>query len=149
MKDSTITRATKRVLDILFFMGMLVTLTLPVSLHYYGTINSVFEEYYIQMLIIFFISGVFAVLILGELRRMFRTVLEDDCFVEENVKSLNKMGIYSFAIMLVMLLRIKIDFTPSVALIIIVFLIAGLFSRVLALVFAKAVEYKRENDYTI
>ena len=150
MQESKITRATKWILDIMFFVGMVVTLTLPVSMHYYGVyVNSLFQEHYVQMLIIFFIAGVFAVLILGELRRMFRTVLADNCFVQDNVKSLNRMGIYSFGIMLVMLLRLPLLFTPAVSIIVIVFLIAGLFSRVLALVFAKAVEYKEENDFTI
>lgn len=149
MKDSRITRVTKDILDIMFFIGMIVTLTLPVSMHFYGKINPLFADYYLQMVIIFFISGVFAVLILGELRRMFRTVLADDCFVEANVKSLNRMGLYSFAIMLVSLCRLPLYFTPAVAIIVIVFLIAGLFSRVLAIVFAKAVEYKQENDFTI
>lgn len=149
MKDSRITRVTKYILDIMFFIGMVVTLTLPVSMHYYGRYNSFFEKYYIQMVIIFFLSGVFAVLILGELRKMFRTVLADDCFVKANVESLNRMGLYSFAIMLISVLRLPLYFTPSVAIIVIVFLIAGLFSRVLAIVFSKAVEYKQENDFTI
>lgn len=149
MKESTITRVTKHILDIMFFVGMAVTLTLPVSMHYYGRINPLFEEYYIQLLAVFFLSGVLAVLILAELRRMFRTVLADDCFVEANVKSLKRMGVYSFGIMFVSLCRLPLYFTPSVAIIVIVFLIAGLFSRVLAIVFAKAVEYKQENDFTI
>lgn len=149
MKDSKITRVTKDILDIMFFLGMIATLTLPVSMHFYGKINPLFADYYLQMVIIFFISGVFAVLILGELRRMFRTVLADDCFVEANVKSLNRMGLYSFAIMLASLCRLPLYFTPAVAIIVIVFLIAGLFSKVLAIVFAKAVEYKQENDFTI
>lgn len=149
MKDSKITRVTKYILDIMFFIGMVVTLTLPVSMHYYGRYNSYFEKYYIQMVIIFFLSGVFAVLILGELRKMFRTVLADDCFVKENVDSLNRMGIYAFAIMLISILRLPLYFTPAVLIIVIVFLIAGLFSRVLAIVFSKAVEYKQENDFTI
>lgn len=149
MSNSKITKVTKYILDVLFFVGIVVTFTLPVSMHYYGKINALFADYYVQMVIIFFIAGAFAVLILGELRKMFKTVLQDDCFVEENVKSLNKMGLYSFAIMLVMLFRLPLYFTPSVAIILVVFTIAGLFSRVLAIVFAKAVEYKQENDFTI
>lgn len=149
MKENLITKVTKHILDIMFFVGMVVTLTLPVSMHYYGRVNPLFKDYYIQMLLVFFASGVLAVLILGELRRMFRTVLADNCFVEENVKSLKRMGIYSFGIMFVSLCRLPLYFTPAVAIIVIVFLIAGLFSRVLAIVFAKAVEYKQENDFTI
>ena len=150
MKENKIAGATKVLLDIMYFVGMVVTLTLPVSFKWYGTvINPYFGEYYIWMVLIFMTAGVFAVLILRELRKMFRTVLADDCFVKENVKSLNRMGIYSFAIMAVMLCRIPLYFTPAVFIIVVVFLIAGLFSRVLAIVFDKAVQYKEENDFTI
>ena len=142
MKENKIAGATKVLLDIMYFVGMVVTLTLPVSFKWYGTvINPFFGEYYIWMVLIFMTAGVFAVLI--------RTVLADDCFVKENVKSLNRMGIYSFAIMAVMLCRIPLYFTPAVFIIVVVFLIAGLFSRVLAIVFDKAVQYKEENDFTI
>ena len=102
MKENKIAGATKVLLDIMYFVGMVVTLTLPVLFKWYGTvINPFFGEYYIWMVLIFMTAGVFAVLILRELRKMFRTVLADDCFVKENVKSLNRMGIYSFAIMAV------------------------------------------------
>ena len=149
MKGNSITGATKILLDIMFYVGIVVTLTLPVSFYFYGKYNEFFKTYYIQMVVIFMIAGVFAVLILYELRRIFKTVLNDDCFVKSNVRSLNRMGIYSFAIMLVMLCRLPMFFTPAVFVIVVVFLIAGLFSRVLAIVFDRAVEYKQENDFTI
>lgn len=137
------------ILDIMFFSGIIVTATLPLTMKLYGKYNSFFADYYLPMVIIFMISGTLAVFIIYELRKMFRTVLEDDCFVSGNVVSLNRMGIYSFAIAVTSILRFPLYFTPAVAIIIIVFLIAGLFSRVLAIVFAKAVEYKEENDFTI
>lgn len=149
MKGNSITGATKILLDIMFYVGIVATLTLPVSFYFYGKYNEFFKIYYIQMVVIFMIAGVFAVLILYELRRIFKTVLNDDCFVKSNVRSLNRMGIYSFAIMLVMLCRLPMFFTPAVFVIVVVFLIAGLFSRVLAIVFDRAVEYKQENDFTI
>ena len=102
MKENKIAGATKVLLDIMNFVGMVVTLTLPVSFKWYGTVMSLF-----------------------------------------------RMCIYSFAIMAVMLCRIPLYFTPAVFIIVVVFLIAGLFSRVLAIVFDKAVQYKEENDFTI
>ena len=85
MKENKIAGATKVLLDIMYFVGMVVTLTLPVSFKWYGTvINPFFGEYYIWMVLIFMTAGVFAVLILRELRKMFRTVLADDCFVKES-----------------------------------------------------------------
>ena len=98
---------------------------------------------------IFFLSGIFAVLILQQLRRMFGTVLNDDCFVRENVASLEKMSIYSFFIAVITACRLFIYLTPAVLVIILVFVIAVLFSKVLAGVFDKAVTYKQENDLTI
>ena len=97
----------------------------------------------------FAVSGILAELILYELRRMFRTVLANDCFVEANVKSLKRMGTYSFLIALVTAGRMFLYLTPAVMIIILVFVIAGLFSRVLSQVFDRAVAYKLENDLTI
>lgn len=148
MKNS-LTRFTKIILDIMFFGGIAVTATLPVSIKIYAKYNSFFEKYYYAQLVLFFISGVFAVLIIGELRKMFRTVLADDCFVHANVVSLNKMGTYSFFIALASLVRGGLYITPAICIVVLVFVIAGLFSKVLSRVFDKAVTYKLENDLTI
>ena len=80
---------------------------------------------------------------------MFKTVIKDDCFVKENVISLERMGTFSFAIALITTLRIALYLTPAVLVIILTFIIAGLFSKVLARVFDKAITYKLENDLTI
>ena len=51
MKENKIAGATKVLLDIMYFVGMVVTLTLPVSFKWYGTvINPFFGEYYICLL---------------------------------------------------------------------------------------------------
>lgn len=148
MKDG-VTRFTKVLLDIMFWGGIVVTVTLPVTIYLYGRINSYFERYYLAQLILFFASGVLAVLIIGELRKMFRTVLEDNCFIRENVISLKRMGNYSFFIAAVTVLRAFLYLTPAIGVVFLVFIIAGLFSKVLAQVFDKAVTYKLENDLTI
>ena len=101
------------------------------------------------MMALLFLSGVFAVLIILELRNMFSTVLKEDCFVEENVKSLRRMGTYSFCIAVLSIVRLFLMLTMAMLVIILVFVIAGLFSKVLAGVFDQAVSYKLENDLTI
>ena len=80
---------------------------------------------------------------------MFSSVLNDDCFIRENVVSLQKMSIYSFFIAVITACRLFIYLTPAVLIVILVFVIAGLFSKVLAFVFERAVHYKEENDLTI
>ena len=108
-----------------------------------------FEQYYIQVVILYFINGILAIMLVNELRKMFRTVLKDDCFVRENVASLKKMGVYAFCIAAVSAVRLLFYITPAMILTILVFIVAGFFSMVLSDVFDKAVEYKLENDLTI
>ena len=88
-------------------------------------------------------------LIIRELRKMFCSVLDDNCFIPENVNSLRKMGTYSFCIAIITCCRLFLYMTPAVLIVILVFVIAGLFSKVLSQVFQTAVNYKQENDLTI
>lgn len=144
-----LTLFTKYLLDFMYFAGFVVIVTLPASIRFYGTYNSYFADNYYSLCVIFFLSGVFALLIVQQLRKMMRTVIDDDCFIRENVTSLEKMSIYSFFIAVITACRLFIYSTPAVFIVILVFVIAGLFSRVLAGVFDRAVTYKLENDLTI
>lgn len=148
MKDK-ITILTKLLLDVMFYGGIFVCVTLPISIKFYGRLNSYFEENYIELCLLFFFSGIFAILIIWELRKMFQSVIGDNCFIKRNVTSLRRMGNYSFIIAFITSLRLFLYLTPAVLVVILVFIIAGLFSKVLSLVFDKAVTYKLENDLTI
>lgn len=148
MKDK-LTLFTKYLLDFMNYSGILVIVTLPLSIKFYGNYNTYFANNYFSILVVFLFAGIFALLIIRELRKMFRSVLNDDCFIRENVKSLEKMSIYSFFIAVIVACRLFIYITPSILILILVFVIAGLFSKVLAQVFDKAVTYKLENDLTI
>lgn len=133
----------------MFYSGILVTLTLPLTFKLLGDYYPNIRDNYIVMCILFMLCGLLALWIIYYLRRIFQTVIDENCFVEENVRSLKRMGIASFLISLVTLLRLFFVVTPATLIIILVFFIAGLFSLVLAQVFAQAVSYKQENDYTI
>lgn len=153
MKKETVIIFTKYLLDFMYFAGIAVTVLLPVP----GLVQKVaefldFHDYegrYAEIIIIYFVLGILAVMILGELRKMFRTVLKEDCFVKDNVVSLQRMGTYSFVIAVICLLRTVLYMTIAMLVLVLVFIIAGLFSKVLAFVFDRAVEYKQENDLTI
>ncbi len=149
MKKENIVRLTRIILEIMFFGGILVTVSLPVSLKFLGKFVKEFESRYYESVIIYFVLGILAVLIIGELRKMFRTVAQENCFVYENVVSLQRMGTYSFIIAAVAFMRAILYVTSGILVVIIVFVIAGLFSKVLSFVFDKAVAYKLENDMTI
>ena len=140
---------TKILLDIMFYGGIIVILLVPLLYKLVIPYEPHIEKNYIALCVIMMICGVFAVLILGELRKMFATVIREDCFVKSNVESLKRMGNYSFGIAVTTLARLFCYLNSAVFVILAVFVIAGLFSKVLALVFDKAVAYKLENDLTI
>lgn len=149
MKKESIIRITKYLLDFMFFAGIVVTVTLPFSAKWLINYLPDLEARYTEYVILYFVLGVLAIAVLGELRKMFRTVLADNCFVYDNVVSLQRMGTYSFMIALISLVRTLLCMTIAMLVVILVFIIAGLFSKVLAFVFERAVNYKEENDLTI
>lgn len=148
-KKRTLTVGTKYLLDFMFYGGIVTTATLPVSVKQIGKVMPDLIEHYEETVIIYFVLGISACVLIRELRKIFRTVLDENCFVQENVVSLRKMGNWSFFIALMSVVRSIVYMTPAMAVIILVFVIAGLFSKVLAYVFQQAVEYKEENDLTV
>lgn len=149
MKRETLIKLTKYLLDFMFFSGIAVTVSLPVTIKFLGTFSEGLRENYGESLIIYFVLGIAAIVILRELRRMFQTVVNQNCFVRENVVSLDKMCKWSFFIVLMAIVRTIVYVTPAMLVVILVFTIAGLFSKVLSFVFEEAVGYKEENDFTI
>ena len=157
--DNRLNYFVKAILDFCFYVGLVIEVSVPFTLKY-AIIKSrelmgesmgqyPINEYYWYAVVSIMMAGVAALLILFELRKMMKTVIEDNCFVEANVKSLYRMGTYAFIITGVKLLRCFAYFTPGAVIIAGVFFFAGLFSKVLARVFDRAVSYKQENDLTI
>lgn len=148
-RRQALTKITKYLLDFMFYSGIMVTLSLPFSIRWCGTFLPGFMTHYVAIVVIYAILGILALLLIWELRKIFKTVLNSDCFVMENVVSLKKMGNWSFLIAGMSIVKTMIYATIAMAVVILVFIIAGLFSKVLALVFEEAVRCKTENDLTI
>ncbi len=148
-KKQLLAKGVKYLLDIMFGIGILVTVSLPFSIKWIGQYYEPVIENYQESVIIYFVLGVAALVLIRELRRIFRTVLNQDCFVMENVISLRKMGNWSFFIAGMSVVRSIVYLTVAMLVVILVFIIAGLFSKVLAMVFEEAVRCKEENDLTI
>ena len=146
MEQKRIVIFTKYLLNFMFYSGILVAVSLPYILRLAGKYYSAdFADHYISMLIIFFLSAVCGLIIVWRLT----TVLERNCFVDSNTKSLKVMGKAAFVIAVLFLIKVFILPTPATFIIVITFFIAGIFSHVLSLVFSEAVRYKEENDLTI
>lgn len=149
MQKEKLIKLTKYLLDIMFYGSIVVTASLPVTVKMLGAFSEKLHNHYLEGVIIYFVLGIAAIVILRELRKMFQTVVNKNCFVRENVVSLNKMCKWSFFIVLMSIVRTIVYVTPAMLVVILVFTIAGLFSKVLSFVFEEAVGYKEENDFTI
>ncbi len=149
MKKETFIKLTKYILDFMFFGGIVVTITLPFSIKFLEQYIERMQGHYGEIVIIYFVLGIAAIKIIWELRKIFKTVIDKNCFVQENVVSLDKMFKWSFFIVLMSIVRSVVYLTSAMGVVILVFTIAGLFSKVLAFVFEEAVGYKEENDFTI
>lgn len=151
MKDENVIRITKILLDFMYFAGMAVTVSLIWLVRWIADFFNYepFAVNYKEIVVIYTVLGLLAILIIGELRKIFRTVLNNNSFVIENVVSLKRMGTYSFLIAAICLIRTFLYLTIAMGVLILVFVIAGLFSKVLAFVFEQAITYKEENDLTI
>lgn len=147
--NNKLTIFTKGLLDIIFYIGIGIELSIPVLFRFFGLYAKSFRDYYIPQCIIYMISGIFTLMIVQELRKVFITVLNENAFVDSNTESLKKMSICSFIISLLSIIRLIFSLTPATFMVILVFFIAGLFSMVLCQVFKTAIHYKRENDLTI
>ena len=147
--NTKLVRFTKYMLDAMFYIGIVLTAAIPVLFYFFGNYIEAFRKYYVFQCVIYMASGVMALLIVRELRKMFQTVLTENPFVMENAGSLRKMGKCSFMTAFLSIVRLPVSLTPATAVIIIVFTVAGLFSIVLCQVFEQAVRLKEENDLTI
>lgn len=150
MKYEKITKFTKIVLDIMFYSGLVVWITIPVWLKLAGKYYSPsIRDNYVLMLLVFAAAGICGILIVNQLRRMTGTVLNRDCFVMGNVKSLVVMSRLSLCISVIFIIATIFMPTVTSLIIVLVFFIASLFSAVLSCVFREAIHYKEENDLTI
>lgn len=150
MRQSRFILFTKYFLDFMFFSGILVEISLPFTLKLLGKYYSPeLEAQYWSMLAIFGLSGICGLIIVFQLRKMMKTVVKRECFVDNNTRSLGVMGKVSFVIAALFAVKCVMLPTPASFIIVLTFFTAGMFSHVLSLVFEEAVRFKEENDLTI
>ena len=147
-KNSFVHYLTKIVVDIMFFGGIVICPLMPYFTSWWAR-YSAYNKDLIQMNIIFFLSGVSAVYILWQLKRLFKTLLGGNPFVPGNVNCFRKMAVASLLIAILFVYRSILFFTFLSVTIIVVFVLATLFCLTLKDVFKQAVYYKEENDGVI
>lgn len=140
----------KKFLDLIFWGGVCIYVTLPVCLKwYFNYANRYSSENYYFLLVLLYVTGFFCLWIVLELRRTFKTLNRKDPFVMDNVKSLSRMAYSAFVIAACYFIKIFCFNSFLTIIVAMVFLIAGLFCIILEEVFRQAVLFKEENDLTI
>lgn len=139
----------KRMLELIFLGGAAIVIGLPFLLkwyigHFFGT-----NEQYEFLLPFLYVNGALALWIVFEVRRIFITLNKRNPFARSNVTSLKRIAAASFLISAAYVVKIIFFNTFMTIILAMVFIIAGLFSIVLAEVFHQAILVKEENDLTI
>ncbi|MCH5211870.1 MAG: DUF2975 domain-containing protein [Oscillospiraceae bacterium] len=142
-------KITKLIVDILFYIGILCVISVPFTVKYISGFYGYNSRETVIFAIMLIITGIAAVYILYEFKRMFRTLVGGNPFVAANVNSLKRMAVSCVIITAVYLVKCFMMFTFATVVIVIVFGIGTLFCLVLKDLFRQAVEYKEENDLTV
>lgn len=135
-------------LKIIFVVGIIIYLTLPILLNKYVEIfNPILN--YTAALVILYISGIPALIIIYAFIKMFETLKNDNPFVRENVTYLKIVSVCSLLISIIYIVGMFFIVSIFEIVAIAIFIIAFLGTYVLAELLRRAIEYKEENDLTI
>lgn len=143
-------------LAMLFLMAFAagVLLALPSITRWYIHLDVTFhildgDKMYYYILIILYIAGVCAIIVLNELRKIFKTCSLENPFIIENVRSLRLISTMSLIITVLFFTKVWVINSFFTMIVVFIFLLATLFCYVLAELFENAVHYKAENELTI
>lgn len=140
------------ILLILFAAGVLIFL--PSIAKWYIKMDVTFhiiegQQVYYYILVILYIAGICSIVVLNELRKIFKTCYNDNPFIIQNVNSLKLISSMSFIITIIFASKIVVINSFFTMIVVFVFILATLFCYVLAELFESAVMYKAENELTI
>ena len=148
--NNKLTGFVKLLVDVIFIAGILIFLSLPVSLKYlFENVFDTGNENYVFLLVFLYITGALSLLIVWEGKKILGRLHRRNPFVSENVTSFKRVAYYSFLIAIAFAVKVAFFITILTVVVTFVFSLAGLFSLTLSQVFAQAVAVKEENDLTI
>jgi hypothetical protein len=148
--NNKLTGFVKLLVDVIFIAGILIFLSLPVSLKYlFENVFDTGNENYVFLLVFLYITGALSLLIVYEGKKILGRLHRRNPFVAENVTSFKRVAYYSFLIAIAFAVKVAFFITILTVVVTFVFSLAGLFSLTLSQVFAQAVAVKEENDLTI
>jgi len=140
---------TKILVDIMFYGGIAACIALPFVLPRLMELTGVSLQFRGQYTVVLLSSGVCAVYIMYQLKRMFKTLVSGNPFVAQNVTCLRKCAVASALIAGIFFIRSIMWFTIAGSVIVVIFFILSLFCLTLKDLFKQAIIYKEETDWTV
>lgn len=140
----------KIVIDVLFYLSIFCVILVPVwakTLFFWINYNN--DGYLIPFVAIIFLSGLCCVYILHNLKKMFKSLLVGNPFVDENVSHFRKMAVTCAIIALMYIVKCFFMFTYATLVIATIFVVGCLFCLTLKDLFKQAINYKTETELTI
>ena len=134
-------------------IGGIIIIGLPVilrwSLEHYEKFGKYTEDYYTTCLCFLYPSGILGFFALINAKGLTDSIIRSEPFIAQNVKRLKMLARISAA--LCVLYAVGIFFLNSffTTILFVVFGLIALMLSCFAVLFAKAVEYKTDNDFTI
>ncbi len=139
----------KKLIDLVFLGGIGIVVFLPYLIKLAFRLGFGRDENYWFLLVFLYITGFFALVIVYELKRIFKSINNRNPFAMDNVKSLKRIAYASFIIAVAYFVKVIFFISVLTTVMSMLFIIIGLFSLVLSEVFHQAVIVKEENDLTI
>ena len=140
----------KYILDLIFFGGIGILLSLPITIKWYlGLMYSSTSENYNFLLGFLFITGILALVVVNEIRNLLKNLNKRNPFIMNNVQSLNRIAVACLIVAACYVIKIIFYNSFLTIIVMMVFIITGFFSIILAEVFRQAVLVKEENEMTI
>ena len=142
-------KVTKGLVDFMFYGGILACIAVPFAMPWLLAALGVNPNLRTTYTVVLMASGIPAVYIVYQLKRMFKTLVGGNPFVAQNVSSLRHAAVASAVIAAVYVVRLFVMFTISSAIIVVIFALLSLFALTLKDVFKQAIAYKEDADWTV
>lgn len=142
-------RGTKLLVDIIFIVEIISTVAMPVIVPWLNRFYPRLQGLDVPILTIYMLIGIICGFATFELKKILRTVVEENCFVQENVTALKRISIGFLLLAVMLVIRGILYLTMAILIETFLFILAWIFCLVVARVFEEAVRYKEENDLTI
>ena len=141
--------AAKLFIDALLLLCIAGVITIPFWMRAYQGWLRYDDTAFYPMMAIIGLSGILSVFILFTLDRMYKTLTAGDPFVSANVAAFKRIAVTCGVISGLYVVKCFIVFSLATVVVALVFAIGCLFCLTLKDLFARAVEYKEENDLTV